>query len=279
MCDQLTCLDIEVIISLLCGERRNGKPAIDEIKLEEYGRDGFKEFVTYVCSQEHVKTAIDDGLLDIHPGLAHVLHRKLKQAMKMMLWERKDIMGRWFLMAKKGGKCLSEELTKDARCLQAFSMSENKESLDLKFIMKFSGDERMYEVLVNEKAIMQSFYTDADVYEELGREICLIIDIALAKGGPESVVESFYSVVKCQQKHGGQLNENLSLRAKLDWSLPNILYSEKMVEKVAALYLNGNREKGLKKHALPIIGDRNPYKRSKVLDRLESSDVRLPYLL
>ena len=52
-----------------------------------------------------------------------------------------------------------------------------------------------------------------------------------------------------------------------------------MVERVASLYINDNKENDLKKHVLPIIGDRNPYMPSKVLERLKLSDARLPYLL
>ena len=66
-----------------------------------FRREGFKKFVTYASFQEHVNSATNYRLLEIHPRLGHVLHRKVKQAMKMMLWERKDIMGKWFVIAKK----------------------------------------------------------------------------------------------------------------------------------------------------------------------------------
>ena len=82
-----------------------------------------------------------------------------------------------------------------------------------------------------------------------------------------------------QQQDGGQHNETLSLRAKLDWSLPNVLQSEKMVREVAKLYLKGSKEHGLKKHSLPIIGDgKKKYTHSKVLDRMESENGRIPFL-
>ena len=111
-----------------------------------------------------------------------------------------------------------------------------------------------------------------------GKKVCLLVDIALAKGGPESVVESYYSVMKSQQHDGGQDNKNLSLRAKLDWSLPNLLQCERMIKDVSRLYLHGDKKNGLKKHALPTLGDKNPYKRSKVSDRLEQNKEKLPFL-
>ena len=80
-----------------------------------------------------------------------------------------------------------------------------------------------------------SLYTDESVYSKLGKEICLVIDIALAKGGSEAIVESFYSLRKCHKKAGGQNNETLSLRTKLDWSLPGPLQADRMVKEVATL--------------------------------------------
>ncbi len=100
--------------------------------------------------------------------------------------------------------------------------------------------------------------------------------IAFAKGGPEAIVESFYSVVASQQQDGGQLNETLSLRAKLDWSLPNVMQSYIMVKEIAKLYFKGSKEHGLKKHSLPIIGDnKRHYKQSKVLDRIGKTNGRI----
>ena len=107
----------------------------------------------------------------------------------------------------------------------------------------------------------------------------LVIDVALAKGGSEAVVESYYSAVKSQQQAGGQTSENLSLRAKLDWSLSNILHSETMVNEVSELYIQGCKDKRLKKHVVSVLADGNQYRYSKVLDRIEKSHARLPFLV
>ena len=188
----------------------------------------------------------------------------------------------WFLlvMKKNGLKPLAPEFPSAASILQSFALSVPDPCLPklaTQFKMIFSGDEKEYIVQLNESAIYKSIFNE-EVYTMLGQEICLLIDVALAKGGPESVVESYYSVMKSQQQDGGQNNKNLSLRTKLDWSLPNILQSERMIKEVAHLYLHGDKNKGLKKHSIPVIGDKNPYRRSKVLDRIEKTKARLPFL-
>jgi hypothetical protein len=54
MCTTLLCLDFETIITLLCGSCQSGKPTLNEVKLEEFGRDGFKRFLEFVCRQDHI---------------------------------------------------------------------------------------------------------------------------------------------------------------------------------------------------------------------------------
>ena len=46
------------------------------------------------------------------------------------------------------------------------------------------------------------------------------MDIALAKGDPEVIAESFYASMRCQQQPGGQTNQNLVRRTKVNWYLP-----------------------------------------------------------
>ena len=65
---------------------------------------------------------------------------------------------------------------------------------------------------LNEEAVYKSIYTDETLYNTIGVEGCVAIDIALAKGGTEAVVESYYSMMTSQQKSGNQLNETLALR-------------------------------------------------------------------
>ena len=62
------------------------------------------------------------------------------------------------------------------------------------------------------------------------------MDIGLAKGGTESIVESFLSAMKSQTMYGGQSNEVISLRTKLEWSLPPVIQAKKVK---SSLRING----------------------------------------
>eukprot|EP00794_Sanderia_malayensis_P010136 gene10136-11171_t len=49
-----------------------------------------------------------------------------------------------------------------------------------------------------------TFYNNEEIYCSLGQEACLALDVALASGGCEAIVEGFYSVVKAHTMSGGQ---------------------------------------------------------------------------
>lgn len=281
MCKYLTAIDLESLFSLLVGERRNGKPLISEAKLEEFGTDFFKKIVEYARSQEHVAAAIEEGLVEIDSRLSHVIHRKLKQALKDVLWNKKQTVVNWFSVVQKESlKPLASVLTSTSGNLMSFKVAKDQSFVEKCFVAVFHGDEREHIVTLNEEAVYRSMYMDEEIYSLCGKELCLIVDIALAKGGPESVVESYYSTMKSQQQPGGQSNNTLSLRTKLDWCLPNVLQGERMIKEVASLYIKGNEKKGLKKHRMPVLCDRPAIgNTSKVMKRIEKSDTRMPFLL
>ena len=197
-------MDLEKIFTLLCGYRQRGKPIINEVQLEKFGNEDFKKFVAHVCKLKHVQSAIENGRLEMEPGLSHVIYHKMKQGLKYLLWEKKDVMLKWFLLTtkKKSLTTLATEVPSNASVLQSFSLFVPKAKspmLDVQFIMTFCDDEEEYTIQLNETAIYKSIYSDEEVYSSLGKEVCLLVDIVLAKGGPESVVESYYSVMKSQQ--------------------------------------------------------------------------------
>ena len=63
--------------------------------------------------------------------------------------------------------------------------------------------------------LYRSLYVDEFLFNEVGIEMSIAIDIALALGNTESIVESLYSVMKSQCMEGGQDNSTLALRYKL----------------------------------------------------------------
>ena len=120
-------------------------------------------------------------------------------------------------------------------------------------------------------------YTNEAIYEKLGKEMCIVVDIAVAMSGTEAVAESFYSVMKSQTMSGGQANNTLVQRTNIDWCFPMPSQCEHTIREVASLYVNGDKELSLSAHKIPVFIDErgralNKYKHgSKVLDRLSQS--------
>jgi hypothetical protein len=54
-----------------------------------------------------------------------------------------------------------------------------------------------------------------------------------------------------QEKDGGQSQEVLAMRTKLDWCLPSIIQCEKALSGMAKLYIEGDKSLGLKNTSFP----------------------------
>ena len=104
-----------------------------------------------------------------------------------------------------------------------------------------------------------------------------------AKAGKEVIAESFYRIMETQEMDGGQNHKVLVLRSKVDWSLPTVLQCESALDGIADLYINGDKERGLKRHYLPVYKDQRSMRKSnelsKVLARHGEMKTRLPFLL
>ncbi len=62
--------------------------------------------------------------------------------------------------------------------------------------------------------------------------------------------------------------------------MPPVLQGTQAIKEIAQIYLDGDKDSSLPKHALPILGDRAKFaKEGKVLKRQRTEDVRLPFLL
>ena len=90
-----------------------------------------------------------------------------------------------------------------------------------------------------------------------------MIDVALSCGGTEAVVESYYSVMGTQRQDGGQSNDTLALRTKLDWCLPNIMQCVPLCREAILVYMDGLPHQGISRHLVGNAGRAL----SKVLNR------------
>ena len=127
-----------------------------------------------------------------------------------------------------------------------------------------------------------NFASIFQTYSAAGPELCTALDVALAKGGTEAVVESFYSKMKVQYRGANLSNDTLVDRTIIDACYPVPLRCPSTVEAVARLYANGNEKLGLVKHRVPRhtdIRERGIYSEtSKVISRMKE-DFPLEALL
>ena len=63
------------------------------------------------------------------------------------------------------------------------------------FQLQFLSGETI-DAFLHEESLIKLFYTNIEIYESLGKECCLALDVALATNGCEAIVEGFFSVVK-----------------------------------------------------------------------------------
>ena len=77
-----------------------------------------------------------------------------------------------------------------------------------------------------EEAFIFCLYEDKEVQDKVGQEFLVIFDIFYAKAGTEAIAESFFRVVDTHIQSGPVNVDNLTLRAKIDWSMPNHLQAK-----------------------------------------------------
>jgi hypothetical protein len=100
----------------------------------------------------------------------------------------------------------------------------------------------------------------------------------------EAPAESHYRVLDNQEMDGGQDISTLSMRARIDSCFPATIQCQRPIEKIAALYLNGDKDLGLKGHHIPVYRDSRSVGRDKkamsiVISRHANAAAPLPFLL
>ena len=84
---KLVCMDLDQLVGCMAGEcNKQSVVRIDEAKLKHFAKEKFKDFYEYVCTQNHVQKLAELKELNLEPALAHVIHRKLKETLKMLIW-------------------------------------------------------------------------------------------------------------------------------------------------------------------------------------------------
>ena len=106
---------------------------------------------------------------------------------------------------------------------------------------------------------------------------CILIDIALSKGGPEAIAESFYATMRAQQQVGGQYNDTLITRTKLSWASVR-LYGDILRDSIK-LYFKGDNHIKAHRSTIFFSSRATKYSTSKVIDRVDAEKGRCPFLV
>lgn len=275
--------DLEHIVEHLCKFKvANGKLVIsrqDRIEWEADGSSEFSEFHQHVCAMPHVLALADeDHGLDLLPHDSLTILKNFKTTLKKIFWES---MGNCTdtMFADHEGKSILEFKQSNLTALSAI----DEDSLDKWFELRFTSG-AVVKARLCEDHVIAAFYNNECIYGSLGKELCIALDIALAAGGCEAVVEGFYSVIGAHKKNGGQSNDVLVKRAIVDWSLPNPLSCPKTMQEIGRLYTEGDKKLGIAKHRLPIFSDSKgraamKYDISKVVDRLSTELPKCPHVI
>lgn len=112
--------------------------------------------------------------------------------------------------------------------------------------------------------VIRMLYTNELLFTKAGPIAMTSFDIAMAMGGSEAIVESFYSVMDTQ-KQVRQHHVTLEERTILDWATSNVLNSEDIIAKAAKFYVDGSMaEPRLSRHRVGNLKrkSRDSYKAS-----------------
>ncbi|PAA71545.1 hypothetical protein BOX15_Mlig019669g1 [Macrostomum lignano] len=233
-------MDFEQLLYLLCGSREtasNGtaKPIRQCINFSgfmEAGEPEFCSFFNYVVSLPYISEVAESDELfsELILGNHSYVHVKYKNVIESLFWGHLATYGIQCLVCSKSKKPIKGQI------INSIKIEENSR---LQQVFKVETDVRCYDnCILDEAALIKQLYTVQPVFEEAGRAVCILLDVALNTGGGEAIAESFYGVMRSQRIMGRQKNKALQLRTKIDWCLPPISsLIERSVNEIASKYL------------------------------------------
>ena len=265
---QLAVFDAANLVKLHCGIASEGSVKFfrPDGEIEEYGVEECKRILRIASKMSHIESA---GI-NFDPRMAHTYMALIKKAIMQGIWN--GICPEWFEVANE-----KDVSNKDGADLAELRYEEST-GLDLYFTMVFS-DGKVQKARLQEQRVYQSFYSNKEIYDIAKPPSCTLLDIVLAKGGPEAIAESFYNSMRNQQQSGGQLNETLERRAKVNWCLPSLRHCDEIIKEAVALYLRGDDV--IRPHMKNTFfsGRAKEYFVSKVVDRIDADSGRCPFLV
>ena len=250
------------------------KPVFMQVGLEE-----FRRCVAFASKLPHVEEMTQKENLELDESFAGVIFWKIKAFIIEIIWGKE--FERFFpkLFKRVSGEKLVTTTFPQGQYVTKFAVQNEGFDLLDKFHVDLSdGSSSVY--VLQEEEVIRMMYTNPSFYDAVGREFCIIYDIFYAKAGTEAIAESFYRVMDSQEKDGGQSQEVLTMRTKLDWCLPSIIQCENALSGMAKIYIDGDKSLGLKRHFIPVYKDaRSARDKSLVMERLCKTPARLPFLV
>eukprot|EP00794_Sanderia_malayensis_P016431 gene16431-18067_t len=143
--------------------------------------------------------------------------------------------------------------------------------------MVFSNG-KVLKVRLHEQRLYQLLYCSKEICHIAKKPSCALLDILLAKGGPEAIAESFYSSMRAQQHSGSQSNETLGRRTKLHWSLPTLKNCKDVIKDGIKTYLEGDEKLRPHRQNTYFSSRCKDYVVSKVIDWVDSDKGCCPFL-
>ena len=137
--------------------------------------------------------------------MTHKYLNHIKEAVHAGIWEQ--LCPEWFVCTDDG-KTLKFDEWYIIKKVTADIEKENQ--LDGHFIIEFENL-KVEHVKLSEDFLYQSFYCNEKVYSIAKPVSCILLDIALAKGDPEAIAESFVSMQYQQQPEFFHTGLTLSL--------------------------------------------------------------------
>ena len=278
-----TIFDFENMIeSLSMFSVQDGKLSISKANRRDWdtcGREEFKEFYLHVCNLPHIAHLSDmNQELELFAHSSDLVLKNLKTTILNIVWHG------------LGGCAYEIFRHEDGEKIEEFQVSQLKKisvvqdcSIDKWFWLEFfSGTEVKGRIC--EVSLVESFYNNDVISESLGQEMCIALDVALASGSCEAVVEGFYSVVKAHKQYGGQSNDVLMHRAVVDWCIPQPITCKETMLEIGKLYSEGSKVLGISKHRSAFFSNVREraamkYKVSKVVDRIAAEEPRCPHIV
>ena len=166
---------------------------------------------------EHGVVKVNEAaIVPMDPQLSQVVHRKLKFLLKQIICnpDYSEVLANCLRVVKNSDEkvllydylveCGDKETKKPVR--DKIGLVTSFKILPENFGKKFRPynfyamkiNSGTLPVVVAEENIYQEFFTNPKMYDTIGLDMCIMLDVALAKGGTEAVIESFYSTMNIE---------------------------------------------------------------------------------